>query len=43
MIPTVNVGSSTSRVKMTKWLKRWEAEKRRAKLLVVPPRTDDYW
>jgi len=28
MIPTVNVGSATSRAKMTKWLKRWESEKK---------------
>ncbi|KAF8557696.1 DRMBL-domain-containing protein [Imleria badia] len=43
MIPTVNVGSPTSRAKMAKWLKRWESEKRCTKPSVISPRTDDYW
>jgi len=43
MIPTVNVGSPTSRAKMSKWLKRWESEKRCTKPSVIQPRTLDYW
>ncbi|KAF8449161.1 DRMBL-domain-containing protein [Boletus edulis BED1] len=43
MIPTVNVGTPASRAKMTKWLKRWESEKRSAKPYIIQPRTADYW
>ncbi|KAI9573981.1 DRMBL-domain-containing protein [Boletus coccyginus] len=43
MIPTVNVGSPASRAKMTKWLKRWESERRCTKPFVIQPRTADYW
>ncbi|KAI0686681.1 DNA repair metallo-beta-lactamase-domain-containing protein [Cytidiella melzeri] len=44
MIATVNVGSETSRGKMSKWVERWEAEKKkRVKVEIVPPRHVDYW
>ncbi|KAH0836541.1 DNA cross-link repair protein pso2/snm1 [Lanmaoa asiatica] len=43
MIPTVNVGSSTSRAKMAKWLKRWELEKKCGKPSSIQPRAADYW
>lgn len=44
MIATVNVGSETSRGKMTKWVERWDAErKKRTPGEVVPHRTPDYW
>lgn len=44
MIATVNVGSETSRGKMSKWVSRWEAErKKRGATTVVPHRHPDYW
>ena len=44
MIATVNVGSETSRGKMTKWVERWEAEKKkRGRTEIVPHRAPDYW
>ncbi|THU92728.1 DRMBL-domain-containing protein [Dendrothele bispora CBS 962.96] len=44
MIATVNVGSESSRGKMSKWVKRWEAErKKKSRDFVVPHRQVDYW
>ncbi|KAF9454237.1 DRMBL-domain-containing protein [Macrolepiota fuliginosa MF-IS2] len=44
MIATVNVGSEQSRGKMTKWVERWEAErKKRGVDNIVTPRHEDYW
>ena len=44
MIATVNVGSETSRGKMTKWVERWEAEKKkRGRTEVIAHRAPDYW
>lgn len=44
MIATVNVGSETSRGKMTKWVERWEAERKKRTLGdIVPHRAPDYW
>ncbi|KAJ7183071.1 DNA repair metallo-beta-lactamase-domain-containing protein, partial [Mycena haematopus] len=44
MIATVNVGSERSRAKMTWWIKKWEAEKKkRKKDEAVPHRRADYW
>ncbi|KAF9461242.1 DNA repair metallo-beta-lactamase-domain-containing protein [Collybia nuda] len=44
MIPTVNVGNETSRGKMSKWVTKWETErKRKIKVEVVPYRHPDYW
>lgn len=44
MIATVNVGSESSRGKMSKWVERWEAErKKRGADTIVTPRHEDYW
>ncbi|KAF5361748.1 hypothetical protein D9756_002257 [Leucocoprinus leucothites] len=44
MIATVNVGSESSRGKMSKWVERWESEKKkRGAEFVVTPRHEDYW
>ncbi|KAI0769246.1 DRMBL-domain-containing protein [Irpex lacteus] len=44
MIATVNVGSETSRGKMSKWVERWDAErKKRGKGEIVSPRDPDFW
>lgn len=44
MIATVNVGSETSRGKMSKWFDRWDAErKKRGGVEIVKPRDPDYW
>ncbi|KAJ7777463.1 DNA cross-link repair protein pso2/snm1 [Mycena metata] len=44
MIATVNVGSERSRAKMTGWMQKWEAErKKRKKGEMVPHRRADYW
>ncbi|KAF7983348.1 hypothetical protein HWV62_22317 [Athelia sp. TMB] len=44
MIATVNVGSAVSRGKMSKWVERWEAErKKRGKMEIVKYRELDYW
>jgi len=44
MIATVNVGSESSRGKMAKWVKKWEAERRkRGKDVLISPRHPDYW
>ncbi|KAF7795044.1 hypothetical protein EIP86_006188 [Pleurotus ostreatoroseus] len=44
MIATVNVGSESSRGKMSKWVERWEAErKKRGGARVVDYRAPDYW
>ncbi|KAG7093991.1 hypothetical protein E1B28_007621 [Marasmius oreades] len=44
MIATVNVGSETSRVKMTCWMSKWEAErKQQGNNYTVPNRHTDYW
>lgn len=39
IIPTVNVGSQTSREKMKAWIDRWEAEKRKSGLFPVKGET----
>lgn len=44
MIATVNVGSEASRAKMSKWVAKWQAErKKRGKDTIVPHRHPDYW
>jgi DNA cross-link repair 1A protein len=44
MIATVNVGSETSRGKMSKWVERWEAERKKCGAnIVVTPRHEDFW
>ncbi|KAJ4473609.1 DNA cross-link repair protein pso2/snm1 [Lentinula aciculospora] len=44
MIATVNVGSEASRVKMAKWVERWEKERKKlGKDYAVTSRKDDYW
>ncbi|KAF5377755.1 hypothetical protein D9757_008069 [Collybiopsis confluens] len=44
MIATVNVGSESSRGKMTKWVESWEKErKKNGKGYIVSSRQDDYW
>ncbi|EIW79144.1 DRMBL-domain-containing protein [Coniophora puteana RWD-64-598 SS2] len=43
MIATVNVGKETSRAKMSKWVERWEAEKKKSTRDMVPCRMPDYW
>ncbi|KAJ7682653.1 DNA cross-link repair protein pso2/snm1 [Mycena polygramma] len=44
MIATVNVGSERSRAKMTQWMQKWEAEKKkRKKGEAVPHRRFDHW
>ncbi|KAF9269095.1 DRMBL-domain-containing protein [Marasmius fiardii PR-910] len=44
MIATVNVGRESSRVKMTSWMTKWEAERRKqGKNYTVPNRHTDYW
>ncbi|KAL5492089.1 PSO2 [Sanghuangporus weigelae] len=47
IVATVNVGSATSRAKMTKWVERWETERKRRKEaglpVVVEYRHLDYW
>jgi DNA cross-link repair 1A protein len=43
MIATVNVGNERSRMKMAKWVERWEIDKKRCKEAMVKPRAADYW
>lgn len=53
MVATVNVGSATSRDKMSKWFEKWEAERKRlvaeagpnvkSSSGIIPFRHDDYW
>jgi DNA cross-link repair 1A protein len=43
MIATVNVGNERSRMKMAKWVERWEIEKKRCKEVMVKPRAADHW
>lgn len=43
MIATVNVGNERSRMKMAKWVERWEIDKKRSKEAMVKPRAADYW
>ncbi|KAH9010690.1 DNA repair metallo-beta-lactamase-domain-containing protein [Lactarius hengduanensis] len=44
IVPTVNVESAASRAKISTWIARWEAERRKHPLGVVPPyRTAEYW
>ena len=43
IIPTVNIGNEKARAKMSQWIKRWEAERKRGKISFVEPRTEDYW
>ncbi|KAH9000069.1 DRMBL-domain-containing protein [Lactarius akahatsu] len=44
IVPTVNVESAASRAKISTWIARWEAERRKRPLGVVPPyRTLEYW
>ncbi|KAH9056723.1 DNA cross-link repair protein pso2/snm1 [Lactarius vividus] len=44
VVPTVNVESAASRAKISTWIARWEAERRKRPPGVVPPyRTPEYW
>lgn len=44
IVPTVNVGSESSRRKMGNFFRKWEAEKRsNGKIEVVPYRAVDHW
>jgi len=44
IVATVNVESATSRAKISAWIARWEAERRkRPHESVVPYRTLEYW
>ncbi|KAJ2934029.1 hypothetical protein H1R20_g3046, partial [Candolleomyces eurysporus] len=44
MIATVNVGSERSRAKMSRWVSKWEAErKKQGQTQIVPHRHLDYW
>ncbi|CAK5281927.1 unnamed protein product [Mycena citricolor] len=44
MIATVNVGSESSRGKMSRWIQKWEAERKKMKKgEMVPHRRSDYW
>ncbi|XP_006461805.1 hypothetical protein AGABI2DRAFT_185905 [Agaricus bisporus var. bisporus H97] len=44
VVATVNVNSESSRGKMTKWVERWEGERRkRGTDILVTPRREDYW
>jgi hypothetical protein len=43
MIATVNVGNEASRVKMMRWMERWEAERKKRDSDIVVPRSEDYW
>ncbi|KAJ2915479.1 hypothetical protein MD484_g4933, partial [Candolleomyces efflorescens] len=44
MIATVNVGSERSRAKMSRWVSKWEAErKKQGHTQIVPHRHLDYW
>lgn len=42
MIATVNVGSEKSRGQMGRWFEKWEMERRKSGMVVIP-RTEDYW
>jgi len=43
IIATVNVGSEASRAKITTWVARWDAERKRRGFKPVPYRSLDYW
>jgi DNA cross-link repair 1A protein len=44
IVATVNVESAASRAKISAWIARWEAERRkRSPGSVVPYRTLEYW
>jgi DNA cross-link repair 1A protein len=43
IVATVNVGSEASRSKISAWVERWEAERKRRGGGVVPYRSDEYW
>ncbi|KAH9031316.1 DNA repair metallo-beta-lactamase-domain-containing protein [Lactarius pseudohatsudake] len=44
IVPTVNVESAASRAKISTWIARWEAERRKRPLGVVPLyRSPEYW
>ncbi|KAH9072363.1 DRMBL-domain-containing protein [Lactarius deliciosus] len=44
IVPTVNVESAASRAKISTWIARWEAERRKRPPGVVPSyRTPEYW
>ncbi|KAH9010688.1 beta-lactamase-like protein [Lactarius hengduanensis] len=44
IVPTVNVESAASRAKISTWISRWEAERRKRPLGVVPLyRSPEYW
>ncbi|KAI0035352.1 DRMBL-domain-containing protein [Vararia minispora EC-137] len=43
IIATVNVGSEASRVKISAWISRWEAERKRRGGGIVPYRSPEYW
>ncbi|KAL5512893.1 PSO2 [Sanghuangporus vaninii] len=47
IVATVNVGSATSRAKMSKWVERWDAERKRRREAGLPAVVEyrhlDYW
>ncbi|KAF9006031.1 DNA repair metallo-beta-lactamase-domain-containing protein [Cyathus striatus] len=43
IIPTVNIGSEISRKKMSMWIGKWEAERKKRKTSIVPHRHSEYW
>lgn len=47
VVATVNVGSAAGRAKMTKWVEKWDAERKRRKEAGLPAivefREKDYW
>lgn len=43
IIATVNVESANSRAKISAWIARWEAERKKRPPGVVPHRTLEYW
>ena len=43
IVATVNVESAASRAKISTWIARWEAERKKRPPGVVPYRTLEYW